>query len=488
MFKNESPPAKQLTSLYLIMWTACCNVMTFFIKTTTNFWRSCWAMQHFVKSQFAGLIPSVSVCVCVWTSYCFDIERSLPPDSEDIQHFTLAKVLSGLKQSLVGVLLSDVCIETSIGVNLQRPAVEMCVCVCVCVCVWVKLFLFLLTFLERFDSESPKTARCLFFFFVVVLLLPSIHFLLFLTLSFSFFILSLFLSSFRSLLFFLVPRPPPPSFLSVLQSFLPSMHRESDSESSSLSSYSLTVPCWASQLLLSETKQQNLLPICVCACVCVRACVCVCECPPQPSRRAHVAQTDIWICQYWPWIKNQIAASQSELPGWYDAGSQQTAARQYVFIISYQMSEQRNDSCVLWGDFSSSLLKNLTHQAAAHLPEVAINKLFSCPMIIFNVVMNAYFLWNWSTKGGKRRIWRLNPTINGKKPDVCNHGNHLAQATGASNTCVCRANGGWAIGRHLWVSIVTHLRRERKKIKGSLTWQTPENKILSAKEVNWEHL
>lgn len=55
------------------------------------------------------------------------------------------------------------------------------------------------------------------------------------------------------------------------------------------------------------------------------------------------------------------------------------------------MSELRNDSCVLWGDFSSSLLKNLTHQAAAHQPEVAINKLFSCPMIIFNVVMNAYF-------------------------------------------------------------------------------------------------
>ena len=486
MFKNESPPAKQLTSLYLIMWTACCNVMTFFIKTTTNFWRSCWAMQHFVKSQFAGLIPSVSVCVCVWTSYCFDIERSLPPDSEDIQHFTLAKVLSGLKQSLVGVLLSDVCIETSIGVNLQRPAVEMCVCVCVCVCGW-SCFCFC-SHSWRGLTASPQRRRVasssssslssssppyIFFYFSLFLFLFSS------SLSFC--------PLFGAFFFFWCPVLPLPLFSPCFNLFYPAC----------IGNPTASPHLWVrihwqfhvephSSSFLRQNNKICSPSACVRVFVCGR--VCVCECPPQPSRRAHVAQTDIWICQYWPWIKNQIAASQSELPGWYDAGSQQTAARQYVFIISYQMSEQRNDSCVLWGDFSSSLLKNLTHQAAAHLPEVVINKLFSCPMIIFNVVMNAYFLWNWSMKGGKRRIWRLNPTINGKKPDVCNHGNHLAQATGASNTCVCRANGGWAIGRHLWVSIVTHLRRERKKIKGSLTWQTPENKILSAKEVNWEHL
>lgn len=59
--------------------------------------------------------------------------------------------------------------------------------------------------------------------------------------------------------------------------------------------------------------------------------------------------------------------------------------------------------------------ENLAHQAAAHLPEVAINKLFSCPMIIFNVVMNTYFLGGGlEHESGKLQMWRLNPTINGK--------------------------------------------------------------------------
>lgn len=65
----------------------------------------------------------------------------------------------GLKWGLVGVLPRDVCVEASIGVNMRVPAVGACVCV------WERLFLFLLTFLERFDSKSPKTP----------LLPPSFH-------------------------------------------------------------------------------------------------------------------------------------------------------------------------------------------------------------------------------------------------------------------------------------------------------------------------
>lgn len=54
--------------------------------------------------------------------------------------------------------------------------------------------------------------------------------------------------------------------LSFLWSFSTSMHWESCSDFSSLTSFLVTVPCGASQLLLSETTQQKLLPICVWVC------------------------------------------------------------------------------------------------------------------------------------------------------------------------------------------------------------------------------
>lgn len=150
----------------------------------------CQPVTNFKQYSFAGQISSVwiyvclSVCVFVslslpWTSCCFDIECTLPINPVDVQHFVRDKVMSGLKQSRMGVLLSDVCAKTSIDINLRGPAVSV-LCVCVCVFVrfaHVKLFLFLLTFLERSDSNSPKTPHwgfCLFF--PSIRRLPSLSF------------------------------------------------------------------------------------------------------------------------------------------------------------------------------------------------------------------------------------------------------------------------------------------------------------------------
>ncbi len=102
--------------------------------------------------------------------------------------------MSGLKQSLVGVLLSDVCAETSIGVNLQGPAVGTCVCVCVCVCGW-SCFCFcshswrgLTANLQRHhtasSSSSSSSSPSLPYFFRFLLFLYSSFHPLSLSLSF----------------------------------------------------------------------------------------------------------------------------------------------------------------------------------------------------------------------------------------------------------------------------------------------------------------
>lgn len=94
-----------------------------------------------------------------WTFSLFDIEPSFPINAVNFCCLFLDKMLSGLRQSLMGVLLSDVCAKTSIDVTLPGPAVAVFVGVRGCLCV----NLFLRTFLERFDSNSPKTPHCLLY-------------------------------------------------------------------------------------------------------------------------------------------------------------------------------------------------------------------------------------------------------------------------------------------------------------------------------------